>query len=125
MNTIVKIAVLACLCLIMGQAQAQDTLQNQNNQQRIERLKLQKERVSDDEKALLKIEVEQINKQFENGEITRQHAEDLKIEKAKRRALNIENRIIIIDNEMALLQRNDEFYKLGADNKNEFSIDFH
>ena len=72
MNTIVKIAVLACLCLIMGQAQAQDTLQNQNNQQRIERLKLQKERVSDDEKALLKIEVEQINKRFENGEITRQ-----------------------------------------------------
>ena len=124
MNPIVKIAVLACLCLIMGQAQAQDTLQNQNNQQRIERLKLQKERVSDDEKALLKIEVEQINKRFENGEITRQHAEDLKIEKAKRRALNIENRIIIIDNEMALLQRNDEFYKLGADNKNEFSIDF-
>ena len=124
MNTIVKIIVLASLCLIMGKTQAQDTLQNQNNQQRIERLKLQKEKVSEDEKALLKIEVERITKRLESGEITQEQAEDLKLEKAKKRALNIENRMIIIDNEIALLERNDNSYKLGDENKNEFSIDF-
>ncbi len=122
MNTITKIIVLACLCLIMGKAQAQDSIQTTNNQQRIERLQHQKDKVSDEEKALLKIEVERINKRLEDGEITQGQAEDLKLEKAKRRALNIENRIIIIDNEIALLQRNDEFYKLKDDNQ--ISIDF-
>ncbi|MEO8773101.1 MAG: hypothetical protein ABI263_09325 [Gelidibacter sp.] len=124
MTTITKIVVLACLCLIMGKAQAQDTIQTVNNQFRIERLQNQKENVSEEEKALLKIEVERINIQLENGEITKEQAEDLKLEKAKRRALNIENRISIIDNEIALLERNDDSYKLGHDNKSEFSIDF-
>ena len=124
MNTIVKIIVLASLCLIMGKTQAQDTLQNPNNKQRIERLQLKKEMVSDDEKGLLKIEVERINKRLEEGEITEQQAEELKMEKAKRRALNIENRMIIIDNEIALLERNDAFYKLGNDDQNQLSIDF-
>lgn len=124
MNTITKIIVLATLCLIMGKTQAQDTIQNTTNQFRIERLQQRKDKVSDEEKELLRIEVERINKRLEDGEITQQQADELKLEKAKKRALNIENRMAIIDNEIALLQRNDASYKLGDDNKNEFSIDF-
>lgn len=122
MNTVVKIVVLATLCLIMGKTQAQDTLQNQNNKQRIERLQQAREMVSSEEKSFLKAEVEIINQRLENGMITQEEAEALKREKAKKRALNIENRIAIIDNEIALLHRNEDSYKLGNGNKSEIAI---
>lgn len=124
MNTITKIVVLACLCLIIGNAQAQDTIKTAKNQQRIENLQQRKAMIPDEEKELLKTEVERINQRLENGEITQREAEDLKLEKAKRRALNIENRIAIIDNEIALLERNGAFYKLGEDNKSQFALEF-
>jgi len=117
MNTITKIVVLASLCLIMGQTQAQDSTKLKSNHFRIERLQQQRKTVSEEEKALLKVEVERINDRLEKGEITHAQAETLKLEKAKKRALNIENRMAILDNEIALLERNDASYKLGDDNK--------
>lgn len=122
MNTITKLVVLAALCLIMGTSHAQDTLQNPDNHFKIENLKQLKETIVNEEKASLKAEVETINERLERGEISQENAEVLKKEMAKKRALNIENRLVIIDNKIALLQRNDASYKLGSENRNEIGV---
>lgn len=122
MNTITKLVVLAALCLIMGTSHAQDTLQNPDNHFKIENLKQLKETIVNEEKASLKAEVETINERLERGEISQENAEVLKKEMAKKRALNIENRLAIIDNKIALLQRNDASYKLGSENRNEIGV---
>ncbi|MCK0130286.1 PorT family protein [Flavobacteriaceae bacterium F08102] len=91
----------------------------------LEQLKSEKERISEDEKALLKKEVLTINKQLENKEITVQEAQDKKTEAAKRHALNIQNRHAIIDHQIALLNRNKELhfdYGLRPSSTSNFSI---
>ncbi|WP_027125805.1 hypothetical protein [Gelidibacter mesophilus] len=124
MNTIAKIIVLATLCLIIGKTQAQDTLQKKDNQLRIESHLQYKETIKEEEKTALKAEIETINLRLEKGEITHARAEDLKLEMAKKRALNIENRNVIIDNQIELLSRNPDFYKASDLNKNDilFSV---
>jgi hypothetical protein len=89
---------------------AQDTIPN-INKEKIESLKKSKNQVQDEEKALLKAEVETINDKLALGEITKNEAQVLKEEAAKKRALNIENRMAIIDNKIALLERNEDEYK--------------
>ncbi|MBJ7880264.1 hypothetical protein [Gelidibacter salicanalis] len=110
MNTIIKCIVLASLCLIMDKTQAQDTLQKAQSQIRIEKLQQYKETIANKEKAFLKAEVEAINQRLENGEITKPQAEELKRELAKKRALNIENRLTIVDSQIELIKRNPEYY---------------
>lgn len=122
MNTIVKIVVLASLCLIINRANAQDTLQNTKNKEKVEQLLRLKESIADEEKTLLKAEVERINLRLENGEITQENAKRLKQEMAKKRALNIDNRMAIIDHEIALLQRNDADYKWGTENQGQIEL---
>lgn len=122
MNTLTKLVVLATLCLIMGPSHAQDTLQKTDNHYKIENLKQLKETIVNEEKASLKAEVETINQRLERGEISQENAEVLKKEMAKKRALNIENRLAIIDNKIALLQRNDASYKLESENRNEIGV---
>ena len=72
----------------------------------VERLNSLKEQIIQEEKDALKFSVENINKRFESGNITEAEAEILKQEVAEKHALNIENRLAIIDNKVALLQRN-------------------
>ncbi len=72
----------------------------------IESLEASKERVINEEKEALKKVVAAINEQLENEEITIERANELKAEAAEKHALNIENRIAIIDNKIALLERN-------------------
>jgi len=72
----------------------------------IESLKEQKEQIVLQEKQALKNEVEAINNRFENKELSEQEAQKLKEEAAKKRALNIENRIAIINNKIDLIVRN-------------------
>lgn len=122
MNTITKIIVLASLCLILGKTQAQDTLQKTDHHLKIENLQQLKETIVNEEKASLKAEVETINQRLERGELSQENAEILKQEMAKKRALNIENRLAIIDNKIALLQRNDATYKLESENRNEIGV---
>ena len=76
-------------------------------QQKIDSLKLQKERVTFSEKEALKQEVEEVIQRQKRGEITMEEARELKQEAAKKRALNIENKLAILDNTIALLDRND------------------
>ncbi|WP_282056811.1 hypothetical protein [Maribacter luteus] len=73
---------------------------------KIETLKDQKARITQQEKEALKYEVEKINKQLSEGVITEKDANLRKQQAAELRALNIENRIAIIDNKISLINRN-------------------
>ncbi|WP_338731626.1 hypothetical protein [Mangrovimonas cancribranchiae] len=108
MNTITKLIVPLILCLSFTFVKAQDTLQSQKVDYKIEYLQESIKQVTSEEKALLKQEVEAINKRLENGEITQEKSDALKQQAAEKRALNIENRIAIIENKIALLERNEE-----------------
>ncbi|TDN84347.1 hypothetical protein DET49_11958 [Salegentibacter sp. 24] len=59
------------------------------------------------EKEKLKYEIERINARLERGELTNQEAEKQKKEFAEKHAKNIENKIVILQNEMELRDRND------------------
>lgn len=115
MQTITKFLALLVLCLNVQLIHAQDTIHNVNNKHKIEELKSLKEEIKNQEREFLKAEVEAINLRLENGEITGAQAEKLKKDAAKKRALNIENRITIINNKIALLQRNEEGYRTHDD----------
>lgn len=84
--------------------------QEEDNSERISVLKEQREKIKDQEKGHLKEEVENINDRLAAGDITADEADKLKQEAAEKRALNIENRTSIIDNKIALLERNKEGY---------------
>ncbi|WP_452226735.1 hypothetical protein [Lacinutrix cladophorae] len=75
---------------------------------KIEALETRKEHVKTQEKEFLKEEVKRINDKLDTGEISSEQAEELKQKEAEKHALNIENRIAIIDNKIALLERNEE-----------------
>ncbi len=121
MTTITKHLILLILCLSLSQVNAQDTIQKTNNHNKIESLKELKNTIQKEEREYLKAEVEAINQRLEKGEITQEKADTLKKEAAKKRVLNIENRLAIIDNKIALLQRNETGYDVKSDN-NTFTI---
>ncbi|MFT5847908.1 MAG: hypothetical protein ACJARX_002474 [Psychroserpens sp.] len=118
MNTITKPLVLLLLCLIVSNVTAQETQQDttktsipwKENGFEIDKLVALRKTIENEEREYLKTEVESINKRLENGDISKAEAENLKKEAAKKRAFNIENRITIIDNRIALLERNDFGY---------------
>ncbi|MBN4070389.1 hypothetical protein JYT76_01785 [Olleya sp. AH-315-F22] len=120
MQIITKYFVLIILGFCVLQANAQDTIQNNKNASKIEILKKAKESIKTEERELLKAEVEAINKRFDKGEITQVEASKFKKVVAKKHALNIENRIAIIDNRIALLERND--YNFESEKQNVFGI---
>ena len=80
--------------------------QEEAYEKRIKELKEQRELVVRQEKEALKEAITKIEAQLEAGKITEDEASRLKEEEAERRALNIKNRQAIIDNEIALLERN-------------------
>lgn len=74
----------------------------------IEQLEKKKEAVLNSEKEALKREIELINNRFEKQEITSEEVETLKKLAAEKHALNIENKIAILDNQISLMERNGE-----------------
>ncbi|MFD2564274.1 hypothetical protein [Aquimarina rubra] len=106
MRTIIMYVVLTTMTLNAYFLHAQD----KGNLDKIEELKQEKEAVVVLEKEELKKEVESINERLVKGEITTEEAQKLKETAAQRHALNIENRLVIIDNQIALLERNDSEY---------------
>lgn len=115
MQTITKYLVPFIVCLSMQLIYAQDSIPNVNNKYKIEQLKTQLQDIENQEKKYLKIEVEAINLRLENGELTNIEAEVLKKEAAKKRALNIEDRIAILNNKISLLERNEDGYKTNEE----------
>lgn len=65
-----------------------------------------KKTIEQEEREALKTKVEAINQRLDKGEISQNEANLLKKEAAEKHALNIENRIAIIDNKIELLKRN-------------------
>ena len=102
--------------LAMAQCHAQETT--------LQTLQNSKEAIINEEKDLLKVEVEKINKQLENEEITQEEAEEFKAAAAKKHALNIENRIAIVDNKIALVERNNTSEVIDDDDRAVLSISF-
>lgn len=122
MNTITKIIVLIGMCLVVTTIKAQDSIQKPNNSSKIETLQDLKEAIKNEEREYLKAEVEAINQRLDKREITNEQAENLKKEAAKKRALNIENRIAIIDNKIELLKRNGDDFEDNINDKSQFVI---
>ena len=95
-------------------------------QEQITDLNTDKETIIKNEKDQLRREVAKINSRLENNEITNVEAEQLKVQAAEKTALNIENKVAIVDNRIALLERNGEDdngftvrLKLGKNSSNE------
>ncbi len=72
----------------------------------VKQLNSLKENIVQEEKDALKFKIETINSRLQSEVITKSEAETLKEEAAEKHALNIENRIAIVDNELALIDRN-------------------
>lgn len=105
MKSIAKYTIVLALLI-----SAQNIFSQESKQQQIDSLKVQKEYIVAEEKTLLKEEVTEIKKRLEKEEISQVQADSLKHEAATKRALNIENRTVIIDSQIALLERNDKAY---------------
>lgn len=75
-------------------------------EKKIEVLKAQKEKITQQEKDALKFQIKDINRRVDRGDLTAEEAKLLKAEAAKKRAKNIENRIAIVENQIMLLGRN-------------------
>ncbi len=90
------------LVLLLGQlGGAQESYQ-----EKVAKLEKQKEQITLQEKEALKAEIRTITDRLERGEITEEKARELKEAAARIRALNIEDRLVIINNRIALLERN-------------------
>jgi hypothetical protein len=122
MRTITKYLTSIILIVSIAMANAQDTSSTNNNSEKIEILKALKEKIKTEEREFLKEEVEAINTRFETNEITESEANRLKKEVAKNRALNIENRLAIVDNKIALLERNLDVSMVSNDDDPGFRI---
>lgn len=92
------------LFLFLAHMHAQEV--DQEAQLKIEKLEEIKGKITEQEKDLLKKEVENINVRLKKGIIDDAQAASLKEEAAKKHALNIENRIAIIGNKIDLVKRN-------------------
>ena len=95
------------LSLSVQFSNAQVTTEIEDN---IKLLEEKKEAITISEKEVLKVEVEAVNKRLEKGEINQEEADGLKQKLAEKRALNIENKIAIIDNQIELIRRNEVGY---------------
>jgi hypothetical protein len=122
MTTITKHVMLLILCFSLAQVNAQDSIQKTSNQYKIESLKELKKTIQNEERDYLKAEVEAINQRFDKGELTLAEADTLKKEAAKKRALNIENRLAIVENKIALLERNAQGYDVKTNDGNSISL---
>jgi hypothetical protein len=114
MNTFTRVVVCLAISLVFNAVQGQenkiDSIQKTSNELKIEALKRLKTNIENEEREFLKVEITAINDRLDDGKITAATAEQLKKEAAKKRAANIENRLVIIDNKIALLERNETGY---------------
>lgn len=89
--------------------------QEETRAEKIQRLEQQKKEIITEEKQALKEKVELINQQLESKKIDWEQAGKLKEVAAKEHALNIKNRIAIIENEFALTSRGREGEQSNTD----------
>lgn len=85
----------ALLCLFASKLSAQESFETKARQ-----IADKIEKITKDEKEALKIEIEEVNKQFENGTITKAESDDKKKKLAEARALIIENKVAVAQEEL-------------------------
>ncbi len=103
MQTITKYLIVFILSFSMQLMNAQESATKSES---IDMLIKLKKAIEQEEREALKTKVEAINQRLDKGEISLNEANQLKKEAAQKHALNIENRIAIIDNKIELLKRN-------------------
>jgi hypothetical protein len=92
-------------------------------QLKLDNYEKEKTNIVAEEKFWLKKEVEKITAQLDAAAITAQEAQTQKEEAAKKAALNIDNKIAIVDNQIALAKR-DESYNFNANQGSYFEMGF-
>ncbi len=115
MKQILLIAFIISQVVCCPQIYAQE---NENNTEKEASLEQKKEQIIAEEEEALKKEVLAINERFNNGEITSEESDRLKDKAAEIHALNIENKIAILENSIALSERG-ETYKDTVDSYGE------
>ena len=101
MRTVTMYLVMLVTLFLVQKINAQEAYEK-----KVEVLKEQKAKITMQEKEALKFEIDAINKLLQNAEISEEEAQALKIKAAEKRALNIEERISIIEHKISLLERN-------------------
>ncbi|MDP5228942.1 MAG: hypothetical protein NWQ38_01010 [Cellulophaga sp.] len=104
MNINFKYIAILFLAFVLQTGMAQNAEKVKTKVAQLQKLKTE---ITSQEKEALKIEIEEINKRLNTKEISESKAQTLKEEAAKKRALNIENRVSILNNQIALLERNE------------------
>lgn len=112
MQTITKCLIIFILSFSMQLTNAQEPTSKEES---IEMLVKLKKTIEQEERDALKTRVEAINQRLDKGDITQSEATRLKKEAAEKHALNIENRIAIIDNKIELLKRNGYVSKTNSE----------
>ncbi len=117
MQTITKYLIIFMLSFSIQIVNAQEPATKEES---IEMLVKLKKTIEEEEREALKTKVEAINQRLDKGDITQTEAKRLKKEAAQKHALNIENRIAIIDNKIELLKRNGYVSKEPSEGDDEF-----
>lgn len=115
MKRILLISLLISQVFLSQQLFAQET---EKSSEQNKEIKQKKEQVIKEEKEALKKEVLAINTRLNKGEISEEEATELKVTAAEIHALNIENKIAIIDNSVALSERDRAIIKINDDDVN-------
>lgn len=110
MKTLIGTLVIFFFSLFLVQATAQIEVESHpaGSKSEIEALRAKKTEIEKEEKDKLKQEVVHINELLREGKIDSLEAETQKREAAKKAALNIEDRLDIVDSQIALLERNED-----------------
>lgn len=103
MRTITLYVLILLVSFFTQQLEAQE----KNYEKKIILLENLKDDIVEKEKSALKKEIERINDQLQEGDISSDRAQELKEDAAKKHALNIENSMAIIDNKISLMRRNE------------------
>ena len=105
-------------CLLASKLSAQESFEN-----RAKAIAEKIENITKDEKAALKAELETVNKDLENGTITKQQADEKKMKLAEIRSKNIETRLAKAQEELKELVQQKVDGKINEDDKS-FTIVF-
>jgi hypothetical protein len=113
MKTFIIYIVITISSLVFSNLMAQnDTIPGQREKQSIQNIEYfekEKEKIIKEEKEELKLTIQGINYRLDREMISLERANALKKQAAEKHARNIENRIAILENELALEERNREF----------------
>lgn len=95
-----------CLVFFLIFCGIQEMLAQKDSKNESELVQKRKNRIILEEKSLLKIEVLEINDRLKKNEISEKEAIEMKEIAAKKRAMNIQNKISILENQVAVFERN-------------------